>query len=87
MLSFSSKKKERARPRFQADSSLRGAVCWPVVLEDSGQSQLVECLLGISCDTIVLVEEASRELVLVAPCQAVLGWSIQANRYCFVYSF
>jgi len=80
MLSFGSKKKERTRPRFQADSCLRGALSWPAIVEDSGQAQALICLLGISYDTIVLVEESSRELVLVIPCISVLGWSIQSFR-------
>ena len=80
MLSFSSKKKERTRPKFQADATQRGAICWQVVLEDSGQSQLVDCFLGISTDSLVLIEERSREIVMVTPCKAILGWFIHSNR-------
>lgn len=80
MLSFSSKKKDRARPRFQADATQRGAVSWQVVLEDSGLSQLVDCFLGISTDSLVLIEESTREIVMVTPCKSILGWFIHSNR-------
>ncbi|XP_068085355.1 signal-induced proliferation-associated 1-like protein 2 isoform X3 [Anabrus simplex] len=79
MLSFHSKKKERARPRFLPDASQRGAILWQVVLDDSGQSALVDCFLGISTDTMVLIEERSREIVFVTPCKSILGWSAQTN--------
>lgn len=80
MLSFSSKKKERTKQRFHADATQRGAICWQVVIEDSGQSKLIECFLGISVDSLVLIEERSREIVMVTPCQAILGWCIHSNR-------
>ncbi|KAK6640177.1 hypothetical protein RUM44_011863 [Polyplax serrata] len=85
MLSFSSKKKERVKPKFHFDVNQRGAICWQVVLEDSGQSQLVDCFLGISTDSFVLVEERSREIVMVTPCQAILGWFIHSNSLCIYH--
>jgi signal-induced proliferation-associated 1 like protein 1 len=81
IMSFSSKKKERVRPRFLPDALQRGAISWQVVLHDSGQAALVDCYLGISTDTLVLIEERTREIVFVMPCKAILGWSTQTNRY------
>ncbi|XP_031845510.2 signal-induced proliferation-associated 1-like protein 2 isoform X1 [Nomia melanderi] len=77
MLSFSSKKKAPVRPRLSCDASQRGAICWQVILEDSNQN--TDCYLGISVDTIVLIEEYSRQIVFVAPCVSVLGWHAQTN--------
>ncbi|XP_076297046.1 signal-induced proliferation-associated 1-like protein 2 isoform X2 [Lasioglossum baleicum] len=77
MLSFSSKKKAAVRPRLSCDASQRGAICWQVILEDSNQN--TDCYLGISVDTIVLIEEHSRQIVFVAPCASVLGWHAQTN--------
>ncbi|XP_072757370.1 uncharacterized protein [Anoplolepis gracilipes] len=77
MLSFSSKKKTTVRPRLSCDASQRGAICWQVILEDSNQN--TDCYLGISIDTIVLIEEHSRQIVFVAPCVSVLGWHAQTN--------
>ncbi|XP_076239000.1 signal-induced proliferation-associated 1-like protein 2 [Calliopsis andreniformis] len=77
MLSFSSKKKTAVRPKLSCDASQRGAICWQVILEDSNQS--TDCYLGISIDTIVLIEEHSRQIVFVTPCVSVLGWHAQTN--------
>ncbi|XP_011865019.1 PREDICTED: signal-induced proliferation-associated 1-like protein 1 isoform X2 [Vollenhovia emeryi] len=77
MLSFSSKKKTAVRPRLSCDASQRGAICWQVILEDSNQH--TDCYLGISIDTIVLIEEHSRQIVFVTPCMSVLGWHAQTN--------
>ncbi|XP_015591647.1 signal-induced proliferation-associated 1-like protein 1 [Cephus cinctus] len=77
MLSFSSKKKVPVRPRLSCDASQRGAICWQVILEDSNQN--TDCYLGISVDTIVLIEEHSRQIVFVTPCVSVLGWHAQTN--------
>ncbi|XP_012286463.1 signal-induced proliferation-associated 1-like protein 2 [Orussus abietinus] len=77
MLSFSSKKKIQVRPRLSCDASQRGAICWQVILEDSNQN--TDCYLGISIDTIVLIEEHSRQIVFVTPCISVLGWHAQTN--------
>lgn len=81
MLSFSSKKKDRLRPRLVVPRLCQqGAICWNVVLDDSGQGgKLVDCLLGVSVDSIVLVEEASREIVFVSPTKSVLGWALQGT--------
>ena len=82
--SMFSKKKERgagAARRGAAEAwQQRGAVVWQVVLDDSGQASRVDCLLAISADTLVLIEEHSREIVFVSPCKAVLGWAANTNR-------
>ncbi|XP_046611534.1 signal-induced proliferation-associated 1-like protein 1 isoform X1 [Neodiprion virginianus] len=77
MLSFSSKKKVPIRPRLSCDATQRGGICWQVILEDSNQN--TDCYLGISVDTIVLIEEHSRQVVFVAACVSILGWHAQTN--------
>ncbi|KAL1509707.1 hypothetical protein ABEB36_004404 [Hypothenemus hampei] len=76
---FSSKKKDKIRPRFIPDLCQRGAILWQVLLDDSGQGQQIECFLGISSDTFVLIEEQTRQIVFVTPCKSILGWSPQTN--------
>ncbi|XP_050303097.1 signal-induced proliferation-associated 1-like protein 1 isoform X1 [Anthonomus grandis grandis] len=76
---FSSKKKDKVRPRFIPDLCQRGAILWQVLLDDSGQGQQIECFLGISSDTFVLIEEQSRQIAFVTPCKSILGWSLQTN--------
>ncbi|XP_013772638.2 signal-induced proliferation-associated 1-like protein 2 isoform X3 [Limulus polyphemus] len=76
ILSFGGKKKERIRLRFIPDSYIQGAISWHVQVEDHGQSRMIDdCLLGISIDTIVLIEENSREVIFTCPCSSVIGWS------------
>ncbi|KAI5752221.1 hypothetical protein M8J77_014990 [Diaphorina citri] len=76
---FSSKKKERWRPRIIPDTLQKGAICWQVSLEDSKTGSLMHCVLAISTDSVVLVEEQSRDLVFVAPAKSVLGWATSSN--------
>nr|CAH7717010.1 unnamed protein product [Callosobruchus chinensis] len=76
---FGSKKKDKPRPRFIPDLCQRGAILWQVLLDDSGQGRQVECFLGVSSDTFVLIEEQSRQIVFVTPCKSILGWSPQTN--------
>lgn len=76
---FPTKKKEPTKPRFSGDACQRGAFCWQVVLHDSGQSTQVDCFLGISADSFVLIEESSRQNVFVIPNRSILGWSTNGN--------
>jgi signal-induced proliferation-associated 1 like protein 1 len=76
---FPMKKKEPTKPRFSGDGSQRGAFCWQVVLHDSGQSSQVDCFLGISTETFVLIEESSRQIIFVIPNRSILGWSTNGN--------
>ncbi|KAJ8946477.1 hypothetical protein NQ318_004523, partial [Aromia moschata] len=63
---FSSKKKDKIRPRFIPDLCQRGAILWQVLLDDSGQGQQIECFLGVSSDSFVLIEEHSKQIVRTA---------------------
>lgn len=76
---FPSKKKEKVRPRFCGDRTQRAAFCWQVILHDSGMSALIECFLGISTDSLVLIEECSRQIVFVTPTRSILGWATSGN--------
>lgn len=82
---FSSKKKERWRPRIIPDTLQRGALCWQVSLSDSKSGVLIHCVLAISADSIVLVEETSRDLVFVSPTRSILGWATCTNSSLRVY--
>jgi signal-induced proliferation-associated 1 like protein 1 len=76
---FPMKKKEPTKPRFSGDSGQRGAFCWQVVLHDSGLASQVDCFLGISAETFVLIEESSRQTVFCVPNRSILGWSTNGN--------
>ncbi|XP_064484680.1 signal-induced proliferation-associated 1-like protein 2 [Ornithodoros turicata] len=75
ILNFGIKKKERNRPRFIPDAFVQGAIAWQVQVEDHGQSSVCDCILGISAESLVLLEESTRELVFGCPTSSVVGWS------------
>ncbi|XP_041988303.1 signal-induced proliferation-associated 1-like protein 1 [Aricia agestis] len=56
------------------DVLVSGALCYQVQVQDEGSGSTLECALGVSADTIVLLEEASRQIVLVLPTSSLLGW-------------
>ncbi|GIY80218.1 signal-induced proliferation-associated 1-like protein 2 [Caerostris extrusa] len=79
ILSFGGRKKERSRPRFIPDGYVLGAISWQVQVEDFGKSTLVDCLLAISVDTLVVMDETTQEIIFVCPCASILGWSSQTT--------
>ncbi|XP_026883308.2 signal-induced proliferation-associated 1-like protein 2 isoform X1 [Electrophorus electricus] len=74
-ITLGAKKKERAKPRKDAHLHSVGAITWSVVARDFGQSADVECLLGISNEFIVLIEEESKNVVFNCSCRDVIGWT------------
>ncbi|XP_067241734.1 signal-induced proliferation-associated 1-like protein 2 isoform X3 [Chanodichthys erythropterus] len=74
-ITLGAKKKERVKPRKDAHLHSVGAVTWSVVARDFGQSADVECLLGISNEFIVLIEEESKNVIFNCSCRDVIGWS------------
>ncbi|XP_077073475.1 signal-induced proliferation-associated 1-like protein 2 isoform X2 [Siphateles boraxobius] len=74
-ITLGAKKKERVKPRRDAHLHSVGAVTWSVVARDFGQSADVQCLLGISNEFIVLIEEESKNVIFNCSCRDVIGWS------------
>uniref|UniRef100_A0A8C9VQB0 Signal-induced proliferation-associated 1 like 2 n=1 Tax=Scleropages formosus TaxID=113540 RepID=A0A8C9VQB0_SCLFO len=74
-ITLGAKRKERTKPRQDAHLYSAGAVTWAVVARDFGQSSDIECLLGISNEFIVLVEEESKNVVFNCSCRDVIGWT------------
>lgn len=76
---FPSRKKDIFIPRFNGDACQRGAFCWQVVLDDSSLSAQVDCFLGISSESFVLIEEGTHQIIFVIPNRSILGWSTSGN--------
>ncbi|KAG7462830.1 hypothetical protein MATL_G00188900 [Megalops atlanticus] len=74
-ITLGAKKKEKSKPRRDAHLLSVGAITWSVVARDLGQSADVECLLGISNEFIVLIEEESKNVVFNCSCRDVIGWT------------
>ncbi|XP_074599299.1 uncharacterized protein LOC141853749 [Brevipalpus obovatus] len=74
----SSRKKGSNRGRdshFIGKSVIKGAIVWEMSVEDFGQSKLVDCLVGISCDTFIIIEESTKQTLFACPNTAILGWT------------
>ncbi|XP_020502654.1 signal-induced proliferation-associated 1-like protein 2 isoform X4 [Labrus bergylta] len=74
-ITLGAKKKEKVKPRKDAHLLSVGAVTWSVRARDFGQSADVDCLLGISNEFIVLIEEESKNVVFNCSCRDVIGWT------------
>ncbi|XP_069394716.1 signal-induced proliferation-associated 1-like protein 2 isoform X3 [Paralichthys olivaceus] len=74
-ITLGAKKKEKVKPRKDAHLLSVGAITWSVRTRDFGQSMDVDCLLGISNEFIVLIEEESRNVVFNCSCRDVIGWT------------
>ncbi|XP_067381657.1 signal-induced proliferation-associated 1-like protein 2 isoform X3 [Channa argus] len=74
-ITLGAKKKEKVKPRKDAHLFSVGAITWSVCARDFGQSMDVDCLLGISNEFIVLIEEESKNVVFNCSCRDVIGWT------------
>ncbi|XP_072247394.1 signal-induced proliferation-associated 1-like protein 2 isoform X3 [Leuresthes tenuis] len=74
-INLGAKKKEKVKPRKDAHLFSVGAITWSVCARDFGQSMDVYCLLGISNEFIVLIEEESKNVVFNCSCRDVIGWT------------
>ncbi|XP_054655709.1 signal-induced proliferation-associated 1-like protein 2 isoform X3 [Dunckerocampus dactyliophorus] len=74
-ITLGAKKKEKVKPRKDAHAFSVGAITWSVRARDFGQSMDVDCLLGISNEFIVLIEEESKNVVFNCSCRDVIGWT------------
>ncbi|XP_046962369.1 signal-induced proliferation-associated 1-like protein 2 [Vanessa cardui] len=62
------------------DVLVGGALCFHVQVQDEGAGgTVVDCIMGISADTIVIVEESSRQIILVLPTNTLLGWVVSGQ--------
>ncbi|KAJ8393236.1 hypothetical protein AAFF_G00063080 [Aldrovandia affinis] len=74
-ISLGAKRKEKTKPRRGAHLLSVGAVAWNMRARDFARGAHVDCLLAVSNEFIVLIEEASRNVVFNCSCRDVIGWS------------
>ncbi|XP_071523885.1 uncharacterized protein [Panulirus ornatus] len=70
-------KKDKKGVKYIPDAAVRGALSWPLTVHDAALQQDVECVLGISVDSLVVVEETSAAVIFAAPCKSVIGWTVK----------
>jgi len=61
--------------QFIGNSEIKGAIVWSMSVDDFGQSILVDCLVGISSDTLIVIEESTKQIIFACPNHSILGWT------------
>nr|XP_053784135.1 signal-induced proliferation-associated 1-like protein 1 isoform X3 [Desmodus rotundus] len=74
-ISLASKKKEKSKPYPGAELSSMGAIVWAVRAKDYNTAMEIDCLLGISNEFIVLIEQETKSVVFNCSCRDVIGWT------------
>lgn len=74
-ISLASKKKEKSKPYPGAELSSMGAIVWAIRAKDYNTAMEIDCLLGISNEFIVLIEQETKSVVFNCSCRDVIGWT------------
>ena len=78
---FASKRKDKLRPRFSPDScGLGGALSWRVVAEDCSSKTEVEAFIGISPDSVIVVQDnCHHDTLFLTASKSIIGWTALPN--------
>ncbi|XP_069574759.1 signal-induced proliferation-associated 1-like protein 1 [Brachyistius frenatus] len=74
-ISLAHKRREKVRPYSGAELRSLGAVTWQVHAEDQVAGAERECLLAISNDFIILLDQDAKAVVFNCATRDVIGWS------------
>ncbi|XP_057344332.1 signal-induced proliferation-associated 1-like protein 1 isoform X7 [Manis pentadactyla] len=74
-ISLASKKKEKSKPYPGAELSSMGAIVWAVRAKDYNTAMEIDCLLGVSNEFIILIEQETKSVVFNCSCRDVIGWT------------
>ncbi|KAL4703790.1 hypothetical protein ACJJTC_011590 [Scirpophaga incertulas] len=62
------------------DVLVGGALCFHVQVQDEGAgANLLDCIMGISADSTVFIEDSTRQIMLVLPTNSLLGWVVSGG--------
>ncbi|PAV79175.1 hypothetical protein WR25_24180 [Diploscapter pachys] len=73
-LGGSVKRRERHNPR-PSQIPMRGALSWLVDVHDYSTNQRVSCVLGLSQESLVLLERPSGIVLFCTPTHSIIGWA------------
>ncbi|XP_030601482.1 signal-induced proliferation-associated 1-like protein 2 isoform X1 [Archocentrus centrarchus] len=78
LLSLGGKRKDKMKGAKGAELHSNGALVWAVMVNsidewEAGEHKL-PCLLGVSAESVVLIERCSRKVVFNCSCRDVVGW-------------
>ncbi|KAM4545265.1 signal-induced proliferation-associated protein 1 isoform 1-T6 [Odontesthes bonariensis] len=78
LLSLGSKRKDKLKGAKGAELHSAGALVWAVMVNSSYEWEAGEhklpCLLGVSAESVVLIERYTRRVVFNCSCRDVIGW-------------
>ncbi|XP_066550989.1 signal-induced proliferation-associated 1-like protein 1 isoform X4 [Amia ocellicauda] len=75
-ISLASKRKEKSRPYSGAELRSTGAITWPVYAEDYSCGSELECLLAISNEFMILIDQEAKCVVFNCSVRDVIGWTL-----------
>ncbi|XP_016346171.1 signal-induced proliferation-associated 1-like protein 2 [Sinocyclocheilus anshuiensis] len=76
LLSLGGKRKEKLKGAKGAELHSAGALVWAVTVVQGGENNglSLSCLLGVSAESVVLIERSTRTVVFNCSCRDVIGW-------------
>uniref|UniRef100_A0A8C1ECW3 Signal-induced proliferation-associated 1 n=1 Tax=Cyprinus carpio carpio TaxID=630221 RepID=A0A8C1ECW3_CYPCA len=76
LLSLGGKRKEKLKGAKGAELHSAGALVWAVTVVQGGENigLSLSCLLGVSAESVVLIERSTRTVVFNCSCRDVIGW-------------
>ncbi|XP_019728879.1 signal-induced proliferation-associated 1-like protein 2 [Hippocampus comes] len=83
LLSLGGKRKDKLKGAKGAELHSAGALVWAVTVDggedgEAGERKL-PCLLGVSAESVVLIERCTRRVVFNCSCRDVIGWKAVAE--------
>uniref|UniRef100_W5N3Q3 Signal-induced proliferation-associated 1 like 1 n=1 Tax=Lepisosteus oculatus TaxID=7918 RepID=W5N3Q3_LEPOC len=77
-ISLASKRKEKSRPYSGAELRSSGSISWPVHAEDYSCGSELDCLLAISNEFMVLIDQEAKSVVFNCSVRDVIGWTLSS---------
>ncbi|XP_034746869.1 signal-induced proliferation-associated protein 1 isoform X1 [Etheostoma cragini] len=78
LLSLGGKRKDKLKGAKGAELHSAGALVWAVMVNSGDEVEAGEhrlpCLLGVSAESVVLIERCTRKVVFNCSCRDVIGW-------------
>ncbi|XP_067831706.1 signal-induced proliferation-associated 1-like protein 2 isoform X2 [Heptranchias perlo] len=85
IISLPTKKKEKLKGSRAPELHSPGALVWNVTARRAFSPQEAECVLGISNEFVVLLDQKLRVVVLNCSCRDVIGWTLSPGSVIIYY--
>ncbi|XP_077448425.1 signal-induced proliferation-associated protein 1 isoform X1 [Stigmatopora argus] len=83
LLSLGGKRKDKLKGAKGAELHSAGALVWAVMVDGGEEGEAAEhklpCLLGVSAESVVLIQRCTRRVVFNCSCRDVIGWKAVAE--------